>query len=140
MTSRYGRQQEQIYIKVLCRAQELDVIIFLFFLGLLRFCKNRRRARPRKKRKIITSSSCGAEYVANTQKHFRNNRRPLSRMYLEKHQIEVTTPRFSSLYYKSTSKYMLNQIAEMLHVCICDSSVDPKFKIFYRPLPSGGKY
>ena len=35
---------------------------------------------------------------------------------------------------------MLNQIAEMLHVCICDSSVDPKFKIFYRPLPTGGKY
>ena len=35
-------------------------------------------------------------------------------MYLEKHQIEVTTPRFSSLYYKSSSKYMLNQIAEML--------------------------
>ena len=81
-----------------------------------------------------------AEYVANTQKHFQNNRRPLSRMYLEKHQIEVTTPRFSSLYYKSTSKYMLNQIAERLHVCICDSSVDPKFKIFYRSLPSGGKY
>ena len=55
-----------------------------------------------------------AEYVANTQKHFRNNHRPLSRMYLEKHQIEITTPRFSSLHYKSSSKYMLNQIAEML--------------------------
>ena len=27
-----------------------------------------------------------------------------------------------------------------VHVCICDSWVDPKFKIFYRPLPSGGKY
>ena len=41
-------------------AQELDVIIFLFFLGLalLRFCKNRSRTRPRKKRKIITPSSC----------------------------------------------------------------------------------
>ena len=142
-----------------------------------------------------------AEYVANTQKHFRNNHRPLSRMYLEKHQIEVTTLRFSSLYYKSSSKCMLNQITEMLgmlkkinttrvirmclcqstgpiigirdptplswhsktpivipfvarnfltciyrvslthvHVCICDSWIDPKFKIFYRPLPSGGKY
>ena len=55
-----------------------------------------------------------AEYVAYTQKHFRNNHRPLSRMYLEKHQIEVTTHRFGSLYYKSSSKYMLNQIAEML--------------------------
>ena len=55
-----------------------------------------------------------AEYVANTQEHFRNNHIPLSRMYLEKHQIEVTTSRFSSLYYKSSSKYMLNQIAQML--------------------------
>ena len=27
-----------------------------------------------------------------------------------------------------------------VYVCICDSWVDPKFKIFYRPLPSGGKY
>ena len=54
-----------------------------------------------------------AEYVANTHKHVRNNHRPLSRMYLEKHQIEITTPRFSSLYYKSSSKCMLNQTAEM---------------------------
>ena len=133
-----------------------------------------------------------AEYVAYTQKHFRNNYRPLSRMYLEKHQIEVTIPRFSSLYYKPSSKYMLNQIAEMLgmlkkintarviriclsqskgireptplswhsktpiripfvarhsltciyrvslthvHVCICDSWVDPKFKYSTAPSP-----
>ena len=137
-----------------------------------------------------------AESVANTQKHFRNNHRPLFRMYLEKHQIKVTTSRFSSVYYKPSSKYILNQIAQMLgilkqintarviriclcqstgpiigireptplswhsktpivipfvarnsltcvyrvslthvHVCICDSWVDPKFKIFYRPLP-----
>ena len=55
-----------------------------------------------------------AEYVANTQKYFRNNHRPLSRMYLEKHKIEVTTSRFSSLYYKPRSKYMLHQIAQML--------------------------
>ena len=27
----------------------------------------------------------------------------------------------------------------LVHVCICDSWVEPKFKIFYRPLPSGGK-
>ena len=54
-----------------------------------------------------------AEYVAYTQNHFRNNHRPLSRLYLEKHQIEVTTPRFSSLYHKSSSNYILNQITEM---------------------------
>ena len=35
-------------------------------------------------------------------------------MYLEKHQIEITTPRLNSLYYKSSSKYMLDQIAEIL--------------------------
>ena len=76
-----------------------------------------------------------AEYVANTQKHFQNNHRPLSRMYFEKQQIEVTTPRFSSLYYKPSSKYMLNQIAEMLgmlkkkiniarviRICLCQST------------------
>ena len=47
-----------IKLCVQSKPQELDVIIFLFFLGLalLRFCK---RTRPRKKRKIITSSSCG---------------------------------------------------------------------------------
>ena len=75
-----------------------------------------------------------AEYVANTQKHFRNNHRPLSRMYLEKHQIEVTTSRFSTLYFKPSSKYMLNQIAQMLgmlkkintakviRICLCQST------------------
>ena len=49
-----------------------------------------------------------AECVANTQKHFRNNHRHLSRMYLEKHEIEFTLPRFSSLYYKSSSSYPAN--------------------------------
>ena len=76
-----------------------------------------------------------AEYVANTHKRFRNNHRPLSRMYLEKHQMEVTTSRFSSLYYNPSSKYMLNQIAQMLgmlkkkintarviRICLCQST------------------
>ena len=40
-------------------SQELDVINFLFFLGL----QNRRRAMLRKKRKIITSSSCASAQV-----------------------------------------------------------------------------
>ena len=75
-----------------------------------------------------------AESVANTKKHFRNNHRPLFRMYLKKHQIKVTTSRFSSLYYKPSSKYILNQIAQMLgilkqintarviRICLCQST------------------
>ena len=55
-----------------------------------------------------------AEYVVKMQKHFQNNHRPLSSMFIEKNQIEVTLPWFSSL----------NQVAQTQQICAKSESRD----------------